>query len=93
MDETLTTVPPEFLFWKRISRNSSGSVIIGVTCKGSSADRDLRSRVCYTAVSCGDNGVGVEEGATAEVRATNLQGDDEGEVSSRCSLSADDVDT
>ena len=92
MEETLTTVPPEFLFWKVISRYSSGMVMVEVTYQGSSADRDTRSSVCYTAVTCGDDGVGVEERATAEVRAANLQGDDEGEVSSRCSLSTDDVD-
>ena len=64
-----------------------------MTYQGPSADRDLRSRVCHTAVTCGDDGVCVEEGATAEVRAAHLQGDDEGEVSSSGSLSTDDVDT
>jgi hypothetical protein len=42
-------------------------------------------------VSGGDDGVGVDEGATAEMRAALLQGDNEGEVASVSGGSTNDV--
>lgn len=53
-----------------------------ISYQGSSADSQGRSSLTLSAVGCGDNGVGVQQSTTAEVRATALQTDDEGEVAS-----------
>lgn len=63
-----------------------------MTYQASSTDCERRSSLANSAVSGGDDGVGVDKRATAEVRAALLQRDNEGEVASVSSRTTDDVD-
>jgi len=60
--------------------------------EGASADFDGRGRLANGAVGSGDDGVGVEQDTSAEVRAALGEGDDEGEVAGRGSLTANNLD-
>lgn len=64
----------------------------GFTYQAAGADSYGGSADAGAAVSGGQNGVGVQEGSAAEVRAAPLQGDDEGEVSSAGRNSANDLE-
>lgn len=59
--------------------------------KRARADLDGRGSLANRAVSSRDDGVGVEQNATAEVRAALGQADDVGELGSGSSGSTDDV--
>jgi hypothetical protein len=63
------------------------------TYQGSGADADGGGALADGAVGGSDNGISVDEGATAEVRATAGQGDDVGELASSGSGSTDDEGT
>lgn len=64
---------------------------IMVTYVGSSADGDGRSSLADTAVSSGDDSVGVQEGTAAEVATALLERDDVGELGSSSGGSTNDV--
>lgn len=63
-----------------------------LTYQASGTDGKGGSSLADSAVSGGDDGVGVEERTTAEVGAAALQTDDKGKVASRSNRSTDDVD-
>lgn len=57
-----------------------------------SADADSAGRLASRAVSSSHDGIGVDEGATAEVRAgAALEADNVGEVTGNSQLSSDDL--
>lgn len=60
--------------------------------QASDTDCETGSSLTDSAVSCSDDGVGVEERTTTEVGAALLQRDDEGEVASAGDCTTDDVD-
>lgn len=63
-----------------------------LTYQASGTDGEGGSSLADSAVTGGDDSVGVEERTAAEVRAAALQTDDKGKVASRSNRSTDDVD-
>jgi len=70
---------------------NTGNNTAGGTAVGTSADREAGGSLANSAVSSCEDGVGVQKGATAEVGAGALEGDDEGEFTRASGCSTDNV--
>lgn len=90
----MTSVPPELRFCNELVWEfpAAKSVQLRSTYQASGTNSEGRSSLANSAVSCGDDSAGVQQRASAEVRAALLQADNEGEVASLSDCSTNDVD-
>lgn len=100
MLETPTWVPPEAQVYNPRKEWSAIMVAryfatkrISWTYERSSADLDLRGSEVDGAVASSDDGVGVDQNTTAEVRALRRQTDDVGELAGSSGGSSNDIST